>query len=308
MTVSLRYVSLVLGLATALTAGSIGVLVATASPEEAEAARSREFVLTATRPINAGQRLAKSDMVWKDVPGGAVPAGAITRDTGTDLAAIGAIATRNILAGEAIAQDSLEKPSAGSTVASTLNPGWRAVTITADAAHATGGAFRPNDRVDLLISVQKDAQASPASARLMASGGQNGPAARTSTTLISNVRVVAINGSIQPPAVAAGETAAAQKDTSITFEVLPGQVQPVIAAASSGQLVVSLRSTFETPPPPPPVSVQSTGAAITAQRRIRVTRQRQEARGTPSRPSMQVDWDVAPPVVVIRGRSDSRAQ
>ena len=156
MNVVFRNALIVLGVAIVLTAAGLGVLLSReAGPVEAAKVQMRQ-VLVVTRPIEAGQRLSKPDIGWQDIEADKVPAGALLKDGRTELELVGAILMRNLIAGELLSEQFITKTPSVSTLAGSLNPGWRAITIPADASQTAAGMLLPNDRVDLLLAMAKE--------------------------------------------------------------------------------------------------------------------------------------------------------
>ena len=282
-----------LGLATALTAAALGFVLTDEKPPNSAVESKSDAVLVARLPIQAGARITRSDLEWRAVPVRDNVADAVLRSQQIDSEIVGSIAQRNIIAGEIIRKGSIVAQPTSRTVAASLNPGWRAVTIKADAAHATG-LLKPNDRVDLLLGGREISQsAGPMAAPLSALQSSNAGQQMLPQQSLSNVRVIAINGAIT--------TRASDKDgepdqsvvSSISFEVLPIHVRPIIAAAGSGQLVIALRSPLE--PIVAPASTTDMKSAQSGKPRRKARRPDQSSANNYTGPS------TTQAVLVIRG-------
>lgn len=248
-----------LGVATALTAASIGFLLSEDEPVASAPVSKSDSILVARQPIQAGARIMQSDLEWRIVPAGGGSPDTMRRSRQTDSEVVGAIAQRSMIAGEVIRKSAISVQSATRTVATSLNPGWRAVTITADAAQATG-LLRPNDRVDLLLGGRGAGQSNasgPMAASISALQSANAGEQMLPQQSLTNVRVIAINGSISAGTASKDGEPNQRVISSISFEVLPMHVRPIITAADAGQLVVALRSPLERPLP-----VAATAASI----------------------------------------------
>lgn len=305
MNLVFRNALIVLGVAIILTAAGLGVLLSQeAAPPEVEKAQVRQ-VLVAARPIEAGQRVTKPDIAWRDVAPDKLPSGALLRDGKTELELVGSIAQRNLAEGELLFEQALAKTPTVRTLAGSLNPGWRAITIAADASQTAAGMIMPNDRVDLLLAAPKDdgAGAPKVALPFMKSAG---PALSGTGAIISNVRVIAINGLMAPsnPASSIVDDSAKSGGT-ITLEVPVEQVAPIFAAASNGQVVVSLRGRLDNLSPP--AKIESERSANAGKK----SRPAAKAGGAsiPRRPAAgSADVSLVSPVTVIRGGGSSGGQ
>ena len=102
----------------------------------------------------------------------------------------------------------------------------RAVTVSVSAQSGVAGFVFPGDRVDMVLTQTVD--------------GNDGPALRTSETIIRNVRVLATDQ----------RTVSEDKDgntevkvsSNVTLEVTPRIAEKIAVAQSIGQLSLSLRS------------------------------------------------------------------
>ncbi|MEN9684053.1 MAG: hypothetical protein RLZZ427_1804 [Pseudomonadota bacterium] len=245
----LRNVLLVLGLAIVLTAGALALVFTPPKPAAVVAQERTAVIMVAARPVLAGSRIEKADIGWQEINRAVVPAGAIERGGNGAIDVVGAIALRNLAAGEAVSDTAYAKAPAAVTLAASLNPGWRAVTITADVAHTAAGMLLPNDRIDLLLA-SPSGQSTSVAVNLPFAKSGGGTALGTAAMTITNVRVIAINGAMQPKdGGAAVMDHGADAGGTLTLEVRPDQVAPILTAATAGQLAVAARSRFDTAGP-----------------------------------------------------------
>jgi pilus assembly protein CpaB len=103
----------------------------------------------------------------------------------------------------------------------------RAVSTQISPETGAGGFILPNDRVDVILT-RRDANADK-------SGG--GGEARTSETVLTNIRVLAIDQNIEEKGgqkVVVGKTA--------TLELSASQAETLVLSQQIGQLALSLRS------------------------------------------------------------------
>jgi pilus assembly protein CpaB len=187
-------------------------------------------ILVATAPIGVGQRLSGESVQWRDWPDGAVRDEYITiasrPEALTDIT--GAVARFEIFPGDPIIEQKLVRTGQG-YLSAVLDKGKRGVSVSVEAASASGGFIMPNDHVDVVSSRQS-------------------PTGLVSETIVHNVKVLAID-------LRLGETGAtgaapnpenpneAFQATSIaTLELDPQQGEAVINAAQVGTISLSLRS------------------------------------------------------------------
>lgn len=200
------------------------------SPTVIEEARAQ--VLVATAPIGVGERLSEKNMGWIDWPQNAVREDYIQQaampEALTDMQ--GTVARFEIFEGDPIRQNKLIRTDQG-YLSAVLDKGMRGVSVSVPADSASGGFVVPNDHVDVVLT------------RGTAQG-------QVSETIVSNVRVLAINarlgeigasgGTEDDPANPRSEVFA---DTAIaTLELDPIQAETVINATSLGKLSLALRS------------------------------------------------------------------
>lgn len=298
-----------LGAATALTAASIGFLLSGDEPVAGAPSANSDAILVVRQPIEAGVRIAQSDIEWRTVPAGGISPDAIRRSRQSDSEVIGAIAQRSMIPGEVIRKGAISVQPVTRSVATSLNPGWRAVTITPDAAQATG-LLKPNDRVDLFLGASGSGPLNASAAMATSTSAvssANAGAPLVPQQSLTNVRVIAINGSIEAATPPKDGEASQRAITSVSFEVLPMHVRPIITAAEAGQLVVALRSPLE--PAPAATSVADGTGRASAKPGRSPRRASKRAINPPDRGSNDGAMDgVAETVTVIRGGGSTRGE
>ena len=191
---------------------------ATAAPSE------HAEILVAATDLEQRRRLGPEDLEWRSWPKDALHEGYITRSARPEAVDElgGKLVRVSMLAGEPVRS---EKVSASDTgyLSALLTPGKRAVSVKISAESTAGGFILPDDRVDVLHTVIPDGRA----------GG-------VTRTVVTNVRVLAIDQQITAPeanAVATAKTA--------TLELAPGQAEIVSAAEANGALSLALRSSAD---------------------------------------------------------------
>lgn len=209
-------------------------------------------VLTTAMALPVGTRLTKDHLVWKDLPISDIAPDYITEKpvtvktsgvideakpldettsaaaqattdllgiTGTVDEFIGATVRDPFKAGEALVAAKIVRVNEGGYLAAVLRPGMRAMAVGVNVENGAGGFILPGDTVDILVT--RD-------------WGEN---RRSVETALRNIRVLAVDQSVQPTpeqTAVVGATA--------TFEVSPEDVEALSLARSQGTLSLVLRA------------------------------------------------------------------
>jgi pilus assembly protein CpaB len=180
-------------------------------------------VLVAAVDIPIGTTISEDSIEWRDWPDSGVSDRFIKREAGADqmVLIVGAIARASLYAGEPVTDGKLIRADQG-YMAAILPAGMRAIAIGISVVTSAGGFILPNDRVDVI----------------MVRAGQSDGSEYTTEVILSNIRVLAIDQTIEDKdgkQVVVGTTA--------TLELTPRQAQ-ILAAAQpvADRLMLSLRS------------------------------------------------------------------
>jgi pilus assembly protein CpaB len=128
-------------------------------------------------------------------------------------------------------------------MAAILPTGMRAVSTQISPENGAGGFILPNDRVDVILT-RRDANAEK--------GG--GGDARTSETVLTNIRVLAIDQNVEEKngqKVVVGKTA--------TLELSPAQAETLVLSQQIGSLSLALRSVTDATQKDAPVDDENSG-------------------------------------------------
>ncbi len=214
-------------------------------------------VLVAKHDLSVGDHIGETDMGWQawpqdavnpvyvtngpaqpaNAPGLAGAAGQLASAAKTAMAnpaqgpgasLLGAIVREKILSGEPIIPQKLVRPGSAGVMAVVLDPGMRAMAVPLSAESAAGGFILPGDHVDVVLSRQVDA--SPAA------GGLSSGKLFTATTVLRNVRVLAIDQNTGP------QKGEAVVGATATVQVTPAETEKLVIAKAAGQLTLVLRS------------------------------------------------------------------
>jgi pilus assembly protein CpaB len=186
-------------------------------------------ILVAKADIAMGQALSPGDIAWQAWPAATATGNFIRRtDRPTameDLA--GNIARVPFVAGEPIREAKLVNAKGSGFMAAILPSGMRAVSTQISPETGAGGFILPNDRVDVILT-RRDREAEKAT----------GSEVQTSETVLSNIRVLAIDQSVEEKSggqkVVVGKTA--------TLEMTPSQAETLTLSRQLGSLSLALRS------------------------------------------------------------------
>jgi len=224
-------------LTVAIGAGAVAALLAGRSekpPEvKPEVAKAETVdVLVAKADIPMGQAVTPSDMQWQAWPASASSGNFIRKNSRPqaieDFA--GWIVRVPFMAGEPIREAKLVNAKGSGFMAAILPTGMRAVSTQISPETSAGGFILPNDHVDVILTRRdKDADKS--------GGGDT----KTSETVLSNIRVLAIDQTVEEKngqKVVVGKTA--------TLELTPNQAETLVLSQQVGTLSLSLRSITDT--------------------------------------------------------------
>jgi pilus assembly protein CpaB len=188
-------------------------------------------VLVAGSDIALGQSITGSELRWQTWPADAAGTNFIRRNDRPDAVnkLSGAIARSPFFAGEPIREARLIHAKGSGYMAAILPSGMRAVSTDVTPETGAAGFVLPNDRVDVILS-RRDREAEKTS----------GVETHVSDTILSNVRVLAIDQTIEEKngaRVVVGKTA--------TLELTQRQAEVLVMSRTMGQLSLALRSLLD---------------------------------------------------------------
>jgi pilus assembly protein CpaB len=184
-------------------------------------------VLVATRAMPVGTIIEPDSFRFQPWPKDLIQSAYYLKGESEPTALSGTVVRYAITAGQPITQGALVKPGDRGFLAAALGPGMRAVTVSVGAATSAGGFVFPGDRVDLVLTQE-------------VAGTGDGPALKTSETIIRNLRVLATD---QRTSNTNDEGKTEVKTFStVTIEATPRIAEKIAVAQTIGQLSLSLRS------------------------------------------------------------------
>ncbi|BBE73176.1 Flp pilus assembly protein CpaB [Oharaeibacter diazotrophicus] len=225
----IQFVILLVALGAAAAAGMLALRLAAPRPSVQQASApaapvmKTEDVLVAAKDIGLGSAIDGGAVTWKTWPASGLSDGYITRtqrpDAVTELA--GYLVRIPMSTGEPVKESKLVRSDRG-FLSAVLPAGMRAVAVRVNAASTAGGFVLPEDRVDVILIRQA------------------GAGEATSETILQNIRVLAIDQTVEQ---AGGEKSASvvAQDTA-TLELTPEQSELVVQAQQIGTIALALRS------------------------------------------------------------------
>src|SRR5216684_154558 len=218
----------------ALLAGAIAAFLAN-RPEQAPppappvAQLETVDVLIANTDIGLGSTITAQDLRWQTWPAAAAGASFIRKSDRPDAIEqlAGSITRASFSAGEPIREAKLIRAKGSGYMAAILPGGMRAVSTEISPETGVGGFVLPNDHVDVILTRRdRDAEKS-----------NGGSEAQTSETILTNVRVLAIDQTVEEKngqRVVVGKTA--------TLELSQRLAEKLALAHQLGSLSLALRS------------------------------------------------------------------
>ena len=194
-----------------------------AEPVKAQpAAVASVGVLVAADSIEPGRSITQQMVKWQPWPKDSVDSTFITSDANpsVDQIVAGTVARAPIVAGEPLTNTKIVHADAAGFMSARLTPGMRAVSIGISTESGAGGFILPNDRVDVMLSLQVS----------------DSPRRFAANTLLHDVRVLAVD-----------QTYKEDKDQktvlakTATIELSPQQAEMIIAASATGTISLALR-------------------------------------------------------------------
>jgi pilus assembly protein CpaB len=187
-------------------------------------------VLVAAHSMPAGTLMKDEDFTKKAVPSTEVPNGALTDVPEIRSGLHGALLRHYLDNGNIMMAGDVLRPRDRGFLAAVLAPGARAISVGVDAISGDGGLIWPGDRVDVILTQELDQKDAPLAKRFV------------SETVLSDVRVVAVDQSIAQGAVANGDNATGKIARTVTLEVSPEQAERAALAERLGKVTLAIRA------------------------------------------------------------------
>ena len=188
-------------------------------------------ILVAKTDIAVGRAVSPEDLTWQAWPVSAAgPLFIRKTDRPNALDEFkGAVARAPFVAGKPIREQKLVRADGAGFLSAILPAGMRAISVEISAETGAGGFILPNDRVDVLLTRREQ--------------GQNNADAITTDTILRNIRVLAIDQTVEEKngqKVVVGKTA--------TLELGPQQTETLAMSRQRGTISLALRSLADAKP------------------------------------------------------------
>jgi pilus assembly protein CpaB len=185
--------------------------------------------LVAARPLSPGTLARIEDFSPRNATAETLPPGAIvdTPDARADLRS--SLIRRYIESGTPVTRADIMRPHERGFLAAVLAPDTRAVSIAVNPVSGVAGLISPGDRVDVILTQE-----------IQQSGGHV-PHLVTSETVLTNVRVIAVDQDIAQGAPTTGAPVA-RTATTVTVQTTVDQAERIAVATHLGILSLAVRS------------------------------------------------------------------
>ena len=190
------------------------------APAEPQAVAPAAYVLVAKKQITVGSFIKPDNLAWQSWPDDNLPEAYLVKEKNTMEEMSGSVARASLAPGQPITHTLVVKPGARGFLAAILEPGMRAASININPASGLAGLVFPGDRVDVILTQ---------------SLGTGPSARRASETILSGLRVLAVDQRVDPeggPAVA----------KTATLEVTQKQAEILTVTSELGRLSLSLHA------------------------------------------------------------------
>jgi pilus assembly protein CpaB len=206
----------------------------TAGTEAGTPAAATEEILVATRALSAGTLLRGEDLDWKVVPAAAVLPGSYRRGQIATTDLVGAVVRHDFANGEALIASALVRPDDRGFLGAVLLAGDRAVSIAVDAPESASGLLLPGDKVDVILTQSFG-------------DGAGTPGHRSvGETILRDIRVVAVDQTLSPPAKPVSSTLQSTVESripkTVTLEVTERNAEKLLVAVQLGKVELAIRA------------------------------------------------------------------
>jgi len=231
---SIRLIVVALILITAVALGLIAVQVTKPMPHQAQALPgvpppAMVNYLVAAHALPAGTLARDEDFGLKSVAPAEVPVGALLDSPEIRASLHGALVRRYIDPGLPVTREDVIRVRDRGFLAAVLEPGTRAISISVDAASGVAGLIWPGDRVDVILTQDRE-------------GGASIGERIASETVLRDIRVIAVDQDIAQGAEPSAVSKSGRVPSTVTLQVTPEDADRVAVAQNLGHLSLSVRA------------------------------------------------------------------
>ncbi|HUH83357.1 MAG TPA: Flp pilus assembly protein CpaB [Stellaceae bacterium] len=217
----------------------VGIRLATQRPAPVEAPppvvaapeKPQTMVLVARGDLKVGQFIRPDSVRWQAWPDDGVAPTYLLKAQHDEQEFYGAVVRSSLGDGEPLTLNRILRPGDVGFLAAVLQPGKRAVTVNLTAAGGVSGLIFPGDHVDLLATLT-----------LTDPEGKEKIDHHAAETVLSNLKVLALDQRLDPQGLSSKEAKDAQIAKTATLEVTPKEAEIIAVVAEIGRLTLSLRS------------------------------------------------------------------
>ncbi len=206
-------------------------VVAEAVAEKQPAAPATVGYFVTTRALSKGTLARDEDFAVRQAAPNRVPAGAILETPDSKAGLPGSLVRKFVEAGSAITLEDILRPKDRGFLASVLAPDSRAISIKVDEETGVSGLIRPGDNVDVVLTQVFEKA--------------NVVRRAVSETVLSNVRVIAIDQEIAQGGRPVSNAVVGKTAQTVSLELKPDQVKKVSVAKQLGTLSLVIRAAAE---------------------------------------------------------------
>jgi pilus assembly protein CpaB len=190
------------------------------------------MILVARGDLKVGQFVRPEMLRWETWPDDDVPPNYLAKTQHPQVEEFSGWVVRSAIGdGEPITLTRIIAPREGGFLAAVLKPGYRAVTVNVSASSGVSGLIFPDDRVDLIATLN-----------LVDDTSKEKPEHKVSETVLTNLRVLALDQRLDPQGLSGKEAKDAQVAKTATLEVTPKQAEIIAVVTEVARLSLALRA------------------------------------------------------------------
>lgn len=176
-------------------------------------------VIVAKKAVLAGELLTADNLAIRKVPSAYIPSTALDPEKFASIE--GKLSAYELKSGDMIMQSSIANPKIPS-FSTQLKSGRRAITVAVDEINSISGMLEPNDKIDLLVTIDQEGQ-------------------KITQPVLQNVNILATGQQAHNARNSTHQDEVKSYDT-ITLDISPEEAELIISARETGKLTALLRN------------------------------------------------------------------